>query len=237
MKVALASVKFINKDLEFNLLQIKKHMIKAKEENAALVCFGESFLQGFDALVWNYEIDKNMAISQNSEIMNTIKEFTTSIGIDLLIGYIEKENETIFSSYALISNGKILHNHRRTAKGWKEFTKTDFHYQEGTNVEIINYKGKNIVLALCGELWDFPDRFKLSQDLLIWGVYCNYSETEWETEEIEYAEFAGTICDKVMLINSISKNPDCLGGAWLIDKGKIESKSPLKEENVLVVEL
>lgn len=72
-------------------------MIKAKEENAVLICFGESFLQGFDALVWNYEIDKNMAISQNSEIMNTIKEYTTFIGIDLLIGYIEKENETIFS--------------------------------------------------------------------------------------------------------------------------------------------
>lgn len=77
----------------------------------------------------------------------------------------------------------------------------------------------------------------MSQDLLIWGVYCNYSETQWVTEEIEYAEFTKTICDKVLLINSISENPDCLGGAWLIDKGKIESKSPLKKENVLVVEL
>lgn len=49
MKIGLASYKFINQDLSFNLSQIEKAM-QAAQGSVDLLCFGETFLQGFDAL-------------------------------------------------------------------------------------------------------------------------------------------------------------------------------------------
>jgi len=44
MKIALAPVKLKNKDVAFNMSQIKHYMQQAKENNAILICFGESYL-------------------------------------------------------------------------------------------------------------------------------------------------------------------------------------------------
>ena len=53
LKIALASAKFINKDVTHNLIEMEKFMCIAKENGADLVCFGEAFLKGFDSLCWN----------------------------------------------------------------------------------------------------------------------------------------------------------------------------------------
>ena len=50
MRIALASARVRNNDMAFNLSQMRKYMAQAREQNADLVCFGEAFLQGFDAL-------------------------------------------------------------------------------------------------------------------------------------------------------------------------------------------
>ena len=236
IKIALAPIEFINNNIEYNLKQIEKSMIKAKSEKANLICFGESFVQGFDSLSWEFEKDKYIALSQSSEVMNKIKQFTCEIGIDLLIGYLELVEEVIYSSYALISNGKIIHNHRRISKGWKEISIADEHYQEGTNVQIIKYKSINLVVALCGELWDYKENFILNEDLLIWGIYCNYSLEEWKKEKVEYTMFASTICNNVAIINSISHDIDSYGGAWYIENGQIKNSIDFNINDLLFIE-
>ena len=55
MKIALASAKFINNDIAYNLHQMERYARRAKDSGADLICFGETFLQGFDSLCWNYE--------------------------------------------------------------------------------------------------------------------------------------------------------------------------------------
>lgn len=73
MKIALASAKFINKDVAHNLIEMEKFMCIAKENGADLLCFGEAFLLGFDSLCWNYESDKSMALSTDSEVFSVIR--------------------------------------------------------------------------------------------------------------------------------------------------------------------
>jgi predicted amidohydrolase len=73
MKIGLVSECFKNRDIEYNVEQIKKRLIEARDKNIDLVCFGEAFLQGFDALSWNYEGDLSTAISKNDEIINSLK--------------------------------------------------------------------------------------------------------------------------------------------------------------------
>ncbi len=105
-----------------------------------------------------------------------IKALTKEIGIDVLFGYNELDDDTLYSSCALIADGKIIHNYRRISRGWKEYSKTDEHYKEGSSVEVFDYKGKKCIIGLCGDLCDYPERFALGEDLLLWPVYVCWTK-------------------------------------------------------------
>lgn len=240
MRVALAQYKFINKNIDFNFLQIKRALEKAKGK-ADIVCFGETFLQGFDALCWDYEKDKNVAITQDSDIMKKICELTTFTGVALVFGYIEKDGENggkIYSSCAVIEKGKIIHNYRRISRGWKEFWKTDFHYSEGNEVEPFSYRGREFLLCLCGDMWDYPERFKTDCPV-IWGVYVNFENAELAEFEKDYAKQVATVSDDVLMINSLSDFPDDVshGGTFHFHLGEIKERCDYDKEELLIVEI
>lgn len=241
MKIGLASYRFINHQVAYNLSQIKKAMRLASGK-VDLLCFGESFLQGFDALHWNYDHDKEIAITQTSAIMRKLCEATLRYQVDLALGYIEKSQDRLYSSYAVIERGRLLHNYRRISRGWKEFRITDDHYQEGTATTAFWYHGQKLQIALCGDLWDFPERFK-TDGLLIWPVYVNFSLDEWKTYEQEYAQQASLAASKTVLINSIAmpvttSSPASIshGGAFYFVGGATLQKLPYDEERILIVD-
>lgn len=234
MKIGLAAYEFRNNDIVFNISQVEKAM-SAVRGSVDLLCFGESFLQGFDSLAWEYEKDKDIAVSANSEAMEQLCGLTLKHGVDLLIGYMEKSDEKIYSSCALIENGKLVHNYRRISKGWKEHI-ADGHYCEGDEVEEISYHGNIFGIALCGDLWDFPEKFKTS-GILIWPIYVNFGEKDWEQYEAEYAQQAGLAADKTLLINSLSHVPEAIGGAFCFDEGRITDRLPYGIEGILTVEV
>ena len=238
MKIGLASYKFIDNDIDFNILQIKKALESAKGK-ADIVCFGESFLQGFDSLSWSFESDKNIAISQDSTTMQEICALTVQFGVDLLIGYIERDGEELFSSCAVIEKGKIIHNYRRVSKGWKQYDITDFHYQEGNEIKPFSYHGKDFLLAICGDLWDYPERFK-TNCIVLWSVFCDFEEEHYEDFEKEYAEQAAKVADDVLMINSLSDGYEVnsvRGGTFHFCCGKIKAQTANAKEDMLFVEL
>lgn len=213
MRIALASQEFINRDVAYNVSQLLSSMKQAKANGADLVCFGEAFLQGFDALIWDVAVDIHMAIAQDDALMKQIKQYTSDVGIDLCFGYLEREANVLYSSFAMIEQGELTYNYRRISPGWKEYYRTDEHYQEGSTTTVFEYRGKKCAVALCGDLWDFPERFKLNQDILLWPIYVDYSITEWETRHMqEYAAQAGKIDSDVLLINSVCR-PTSFGGS------------------------
>lgn len=234
MKIGLAAYKFVNNDIEFNTSQIEKALQFA--ENINILCFGEAFLQGFDAFNWNYDNDKNIAISKDSNIMKKLEQMSKDYNIDLAFGYLEIDNEDLYSSYAIIIDGKLTYNYRRITIGWKEYWLTDHHYKEGNEVLTFNYKDHNITIALCGDMWDCPEKFK-SNDLLIWPVYVNFTIEEWKDEEIEYAKQALLACSNTLMINSLSENPNCYGGCFHFKDGEIKNKLDYNIETILTIEI
>lgn len=201
--------------LPTNLSQLERYTKEAKAAGADLVFFGEAFLQGFNALSWRYEIDKTIALTTSSAEFAHIQSLTKKTGIDVLFGYNELEDDAIYSSCALIADGKIAHNYRRISRGWKEYAKTDEHYKEGSVVEVFDYKGKKCVVALCGDLWEYPERFAIGEDLLLWPVYVCWTKEEWESGgKIEYAQQAKLCCENTLYINSICEG-DAFGRAPL----------------------
>ncbi|WBB38373.1 carbon-nitrogen hydrolase family protein [Parvimonas micra] len=237
MKIGLVSYEFNNGEIEYNIEKIEKAIISANGK-ADLLCFGETFLQGFDSLSWNYEIDKSIAITKESVTMEKLKKLSEKHKIDLGIGYIEREREQIFSSFVVIEKGKIIHNYRRITKNWKEYSITDEHYCEGEISETFIYKNREFKIALCGDLWICPEKFK-TNGILLWPVYCNFSKDEWEnTEQYDYAKQSKLASDNVLLVNSITKDePISVGGAYYFKNGKIEKSLELDKEDILFVEI
>lgn len=235
MRIGLASYMFINNDIPFNLSQIEKGTAAA-QGSVDLLCFGETFLQGFDALSWVYERDRDIAVSTDSSVMNRLCDLTRRYSVDLLFGYIEKEADALYSSCAVVEKGALTYNFRRISKGWKEYWHTDEHYKEGTDTCGFAYRGQPAAIALCGDLWDYPERFR-TDGLLIWPVYVNFNLAEWSKYEMEYAQQAALASRRTLMVNSISETPKSYGGAFYFLDGKIEKKTAYDMDDILIVEI
>ena len=236
MRIGLVSYRCENRNTAFNLGQIERAM-KCAEGKADLLCFGEAFLQGFDALCWDYEADQAIALERASDSLSLLRSWTVRYGIALAVGYIEKAQEKLYSSCAVISDGKVIHNYRRISEGWKEYTRTDSHYCEGDETGTFRLHGKEMMLALCGDLWVFPERFR-TEHLLIWPVYVSYTTEEWDSGALEeYAAQASLAAEDVLMVNPIDRDPANHGGAFHFHNGKIAAGIPFDREDILMVHI
>lgn len=234
MRFGLCTYESKNNDIAFNMAQIER-ALKESAGKADCVIFGEAFLQGFDSLSWNVEADRKTAISTDSAEFIKLKELTIMYKSAIIFGYIESAGDDIYSSCAVIDNGELLHNYRRISVGWRE-RNVDKQYKEGTEATEFKLRGELLNIALCGDMWDYPEKFK-TDGILIWPVYCNYEVEDWKTEEIEYAEQSKLAAKRVLLVNPMSKDPDSHGGAFFFEEGKIKAKAPYDEETILIVEI
>jgi N-carbamoylputrescine amidase len=209
--------------------------LKEAAGKAELLLFGEAFLQGFDSLKFDFETDRAVAVSRDSETMEALKRLTKVYGAALLFGYIEREGEAVYSSCALISGGELVHNYRRVSAGWK-VPGADAHYREGDDTKGFRFGGEDITIALCGDLWDSPGRFNTG-GLLIWPVYLNYTPAEWaEGVLAEYAEHANSVAPRALMINPLDDDPVSYGGAFAFVGGRAAAGTKFGEESILIVD-
>lgn len=236
MRIGLASFVCRNRDVSFNMAQIEKAMGEAHGK-VDLLCFGEAYLQGFDSLCWDYAIDKEMAAELNSEAICQLCKWSKAYGVALLTGYIEKAEECLYSSCVVIEDGNVLYNYRRVTKGWKEYWKTDAHYREGDGAGTFIFHKHEIRLALCGDMWDCPEKFQ-TKHLLIWPVYINFTVEEWNCKEIDaYAKQASSVAKHILMVNPIDYEPRNHGGAFYFRDGKVIDRLPFDQEGILVVDV
>ena len=107
MIVALAAAGFKNGDISYNKARMAE-VIRGLSGRADLVVFGETFLQGFDSLSWNYEEDRSVALSADDPIILEIRQEAKSNGIAVSFGYIEKAGEALYSSQLTVgADGQI----------------------------------------------------------------------------------------------------------------------------------
>ena len=236
MRIGLVSYRCENRNVASNMERIEFAMRRSIGK-ADVLCFGEAFLQGFDALSWDYETDKAIALELSSETIAQLRNWTSQYGISVITGYIEKDRDRLYSSCVVISDGKVVHNYRRISKGWKEFSRTDGHYCEGNETGPFRLKGTALALALCGDLWEFPERFRTDCPL-IWPVYVNFTVEEWSQGTLdEYAEQAASVARDVLMVNPIDREPVNHGGSFHFHDGQVVARIPFDQEGILFVDI
>ena len=245
MKIALASAPVKNRNIEFNMQAMIDAMNKASGQ-AEVILFGESVLQGFDCLCWDYETDKHMAVALTDAHIQRMRKAAKQYGIAVSFGFIERIDDNLYSSQIFIgSDGEIVTVFHRVSIGWKEFSKTDNHYQEGKNFEKFCYGGNSFAIGLCGDLWtdDRPEEMKaLNADVVLWPVWCDYKADEWnDSIKYEYAEQAAMCGDAVLLVNPCSADPDApdvaSGGLAYFRNGSIVSELSAGNSGTMIVEV
>lgn len=241
MKIGLIPAKCVNGDIKHNANQIVKFIKIAAKSNIEFILFGESFLQGFNSLNWNFTHDIKIALDKEDNaiinILNTAKQYNIGVGF----GYFELANDAIYSSYLVASNdGVQTVNYRRLSKGWKEFSITDQHYREGKQVEYFLINGRKFTIALCGDLWDEDtmhlfSSIEVHKSIIIWPVHVDFSLEEWNKELNNYHEQALKFSEHVYMINNIMQ-PSTHGGAFEFQKDYINSVE-FGKEDILVIEI
>jgi len=240
MNVALAAVGFRTGDIDYNKNRIIDALKKYSKVND-LVVFGETFLQGFDCLCWDFEKDKDVALEQHSAVIDEIRDAARSCGTAVSFGYVERDGDSLFSSQLTIgAEGEVVDNFRRVSKGWKEPV-ADHHYREGEGFHVFSLNGKSIAIGLCGDLW-YDDNVRamraLDADVVLWPVYTDFDFAAWnESIKLEYAEQAKGFGECVLLVNSVCLESDvpeiARGGAACFHDGRIVCEVSAGKENVL----
>lgn len=245
MNIALASAPVKNRNLEFNM-QAMLDAIEKVSGLADVILFGESVLQGFDSLCWDYENDRHMALSWADPPIQRMRDAAQKNNIAVSFGFLERAGETLYSSQIFIgADGEIVNLFHRVSEGWKNYWITDDHYREGQNFEKFCYGGKTFAIGLCGDLWTDgrPQEMKaLGADVVLWPVWCDYKPIEWNSSiKYEYAGQAALCGDSVLLVNPYCADPEASdvasGGACYFQNGSIVSEMPAGNSGILIVEI
>ena len=117
MNIALAAMGFRTGDVEYNKKKIIDTLQRYSKNND-LVVFGETFLQGFDCLSWDFGKDRDIALGQDSSIIDEIRAAARDNEAAVSFGYVERDGDSLFSSQLTIgSDGEIVDNFRRVSTG------------------------------------------------------------------------------------------------------------------------
>lgn len=244
MKIALASAPVKNGKTDFNL-QTMIEYVKEYGGRADLILFGESVLQGFDCLCWEYEKDRYIAAGLTDEPIRAICAAAKVNQIAVSFGLIERGDDGLYSSQIFIgADGNIVNVFRRVSIGWKEYKKTDVHYREGEHFEKFRYGGKSFAVGLCGDLWTDgrPEEMNaLNADVVLWPVWCDYDPDEWNDQiKYEYASQAALCGREVLLVNPFCADPErkgsAAGGSIHFRAGMIREEQPSGKIGVLIAD-
>lgn len=246
MRIALAALGFVNGDIEHNVDVVLRTLEKLKNE-ADFVIFGETFLQGFDGLIWDYDKDLNIAFSLEDSCIRDIQDKAKEMGVALSIGFFERyEGKLYDSQIAIDKNGDIIHVYRRISASWKESFVKDPRYAEGEAFSSFRFMDKKFLVALCGDLWyeDILEKAKnVESDYLIWPVYLDYSSERWNDEEkFAYRDQAALMSRPTFLVNCYCLDKEDIsyyskGGACYFNQGEIVKEIPSGEEDILLLEI
>ena len=216
---------------------------KSKKSNVDLLLFGETYLQGFNSLKWIPEKDLPVGIERQSKIINILRLCCSEIEMALGMGYIERANGKLFSSYLVIDKkGHDIINYRRISKGWRNPNSDNEIYREGNEIYTFDYMGYKMSVGLCGDFWDNDVMQKIPKekiDIMLWPAFVYYDKNEWTAEEFNsYIDQSRKICKNIVFINSICEDEESsvYCGSFAVINNELIASTEQGKEDILIVD-
>lgn len=110
IKIATCQLPDVFKDTSRALSLIKRYAVAAQSQDVRLLVFPECFLSG-------YQIDSvvasQFALDINSKEFKQLLDGLKDIHLATVVGFMERTEQALFNSAAIISSGKLLGLHRK----------------------------------------------------------------------------------------------------------------------------
>jgi 5-aminopentanamidase len=141
-------------DLECNSLEVLRSLQEVQD--ADLVCFPECYLTGYTT---HLETAQTIAISLESDVFKQVLQRLRDFPGTVVLGLVERDENKLFNTAAVISNGQLLGRYRKTHTNEKCFS-------SGSDLPVFEVAGWRIGINICFDA-NFPD---LARDLATRGA-------------------------------------------------------------------
>jgi len=150
LQIALEQVSSTGGDVRLNTQKIIETIQKAQSNGAELIVFPELCVSGYGA---DDFFLKDQFLESCQQALLEIAGSTSEKSI-VLVGYPEQTPEAVYSSIAIMTNGKIIGNHRKTVIPNVELYAENRYFQAGDKQTVIELKGIKIGIVISEELFD-----------------------------------------------------------------------------------
>ncbi|MCL4133003.1 UNVERIFIED_CONTAM: hypothetical protein GTU68_037330 [Idotea baltica] len=153
MKIALAQLNYLIGDFSGNVAKIINGIEEAREQGAAIVCFGELAVCGYpprDFLEFKDFI--KLAEKSIEEIRLASEGIAVAVGAPTLNPVVEGKD--LFNSVYFIADKEILHvQHKALLPTYDIFDEYRY-FEPASEFNIVEYKGQKIALTVCEDIWN-----------------------------------------------------------------------------------
>lgn len=149
LQIALEQVSSTGGDVQLNAQRIIEAIQKAQNKGAELIVFPELCVSGYGADDFFLK-DQFLASCRRalSEIASYTNEYTV-----VLVGYPEQTSEALYSSVAIMKNGEVIGNHRKTVIPNLELYTENRYFKAGHEPTVLEFKGLKIGIVISEELF------------------------------------------------------------------------------------
>jgi NAD+ synthetase len=152
MKIALAQINPTIGFFEQNQSKILKMINQAKKQACDLVIFSEMVLTGYPPR----DVLEKQEFIDSQPLMSLIQNVH---GIGVICGYVESSGDHLFNSAVLFENGQMIHKSRKQLLPVYDVFDEQRYFQPGDTNDIIAYKGHQLGLTICEDIWNDMDFF------------------------------------------------------------------------------
>ena len=239
IKIALAQINTVLGDLQKNLTKHLELAAEAESNKADILVFPELSLTGYSL----QDIVPDVAIKPSKDDPLFAKLLQASKGIDVMIGFVEKDaRHRYFISAGYLSGGEIVHIHRKVyLASYGIFDEKRF-LAAGDSFRAFDTKFGRFGMLICEDFWHISSPYLLWMDgadtFLLQSASPGRGVTEEQIGSADWVEninrsYAGLFTSFFAHANRVGFEDGLTfwGGATLYDPdGKLITKGPYYEE-------
>ena len=153
MKIALAQLNYHIGNFDGNVARIIEHIDRAREDGADLVCFGELAVCGYPPRDF---LEFRDFIRLCDESVEKIREASKGIAVVVGAPVVNPvvEGKDLFNAAIFIEDQEIKYvQHKALLPTYDIFDEYRY-FEPGTEFQTVSFKGKNIALTICEDIWN-----------------------------------------------------------------------------------
>ena len=238
LKVAIAQINPVVGDVEGNTRRVLERADEARERlEADLVVFPELSICGYppEDLLFHGNMRKSVDVA--------LKRLCDAIsGITVLVGYPEYDEDRIFNSAALISDGNIVANYRKQLLPNYGVFDEKRYFEPGDSACVVSLGNIRCGITICEDIWETGPAESCKQDGAQLILVINGSPFEMDIHERRERILKNRVAETglpLLYCNMVGGQDELVfdGGSCVLDAGgEVVARLPSFDEALRVVE-